>query len=153
MLYILIAILAGVTTVAARIINSNLAERIGIFQGTFLNYVTGLFFSSVFMLFSGETLVLPYVKLQSIPIWAYLGGMTGVLVVTLSSYITPKISAFYQTLFVFISQLFVGIIIDYVTLNQLSAGKIVGGLLVLSGLTYNLLVDRKSEAMTSSDNL
>jgi transporter family-2 protein len=105
------------------------------------------------MLFSGETLVLPYVKLLSIPIWAYLGGMTGVLVVTLSSYITPKISAFYQTLFVFVSQLFVGIIIDYVSLNQLSAGKIVGGLLVLSGLTYNLLVDRKSEALTSSDNL
>ncbi|MDR4190907.1 EamA-like transporter family protein, partial [Bacillus pseudomycoides] len=45
MLYICIAILAGISIVVARIINANLAAEIGIFQGTFVNYITGLFFS------------------------------------------------------------------------------------------------------------
>lgn len=36
MLYIIIAILAGVSIVVARIINANLAEKIGNWEGTFL---------------------------------------------------------------------------------------------------------------------
>ncbi|RHW65938.1 EamA-like transporter family protein, partial [Clostridium botulinum] len=66
----------------------------------------------------------------------------GVLVIVLSSYVTPKISSFYLTLIIFIGQLFVGIIIDYFTLNKLSLGNMLGGLLVLIGLTYNLLIDK-----------
>lgn len=144
MFYIFISILAGVSIVVARIINSNLAERIGIFQGTFFNYVVGLIFSAIFLFISSETLNLSILKTNALPIWAYLGGMVGVVVVVLSSYITPKISAFYLTLLMFIGQLFVGIIIDYFTINKLSVGKIIGGCLVLAGLTYNLIIDRKA---------
>ncbi len=46
-IYFFISILAGVSIVVARIINSNLAEKIGIFQGTFFNYITGLLFSFI----------------------------------------------------------------------------------------------------------
>ncbi|MED1370878.1 EamA-like transporter family protein, partial [Bacillus paranthracis] len=56
--------------------------------------------------------------------------------------ITPKISAFYLTLLIFIGQLFAGTIIDFILSHELSMGKIVGGIFVLIGLTYNLLVDR-----------
>lgn len=143
MFYILISILAGVSVVIARIINSNLAEKIGIFQGTLFNYITGLIFSSVFLLFSSETMEISKITSGSIPWWAYLGGLVGVAVVVLSSYITPKISAFYLTLLMFIGQLFVGIVIDYFTLNKLSIGKLTGGLLVLAGLSYNLFIDKK----------
>jgi bacterial/archaeal transporter family-2 protein len=143
MLYIFISILAGVTIVVARIINSDLANRIGILQGTFFNYVIGLFFSALFMFFSKEAIGMS--KFQSVPLWAFLGGLVGVLVIVLSSYITPKISSFYLTLLIFIGQLFAGIIIDYYTLNKLSIGKIIGGLLVLIGLSYNLIIDKKQE--------
>jgi len=142
MLYIFIAILAGASIVAGRIINSNLAEKIGIFQGTLFNYVIGLFFSFIFLFLSNESLNITNTKIKSIPLWAYLGGLTGDLVIVLSSYVTPKISSFYLTLIIFIGQLFVGIIIDYFTLNKLSLGNILGGLLVLIGLTYNLLIDK-----------
>jgi uncharacterized membrane protein YdcZ (DUF606 family) len=80
--------------------------------------------------------------LQSIPIAVYLGGLVGVIVISLSNYITPKISAFYLTLLIFIGQLFTGTIIDFFLSHELSTGKIIGGILVLIGLTYNLLVDR-----------
>jgi bacterial/archaeal transporter family-2 protein len=143
MFFALISVLAGVSIVVARIINSNLAKEIGIFQGTIINYIVGLFFSFIFLLVSNEFSNISILTLQSIPLWAYLGGATGVIVVVLSSYITPRLSAFYLTLLIFIGQLFVGIIIDYFTLNKLPIGKVIGGLIVLSGLSYNLLIDKK----------
>jgi bacterial/archaeal transporter family-2 protein len=147
MVYIFISLLAGVSIVLARTINSNLAMKIGIFQGTFFNYVIGLFFSILFLLFSNEKHNIINIKWHNIPLWAYLGGLAGVLVVLFSNYITHKISAFYLTLLIFIGQLFAGIIIDFFTQNILSIGKVIGGALVLIGLTYNLAVDKSKEAV------
>lgn len=145
MLYIFISIVAGVSIVIARIINCNLAKKIGNFQGTFLNYVFGLLFSFIFLLFSSENANIFSIKFITVPLWAYLGGLAGVVVIVMSTYITPKISSFYLTLLIFIGQLFIGIIIDYFALNQLSIGKVIGGVLVLTGLTYNLLLDKKQK--------
>lgn len=142
-MYSLIAIAAGVSIVVARIINSNLADKIGIFEGTFLNYVIGLLFSMLFLFVSSETFTFSTGTLTNLPFWAYLGGLVGIIVVAASNLVTPKISAFYLTLIIFIGQLFAGILIDYHTLNIISKGKILGGLIVIIGLTYNLIVDKK----------
>ncbi len=141
---ILVSIAAGVTVVVSRNINSLLAEKEGLFVSTFFNYLTGVFFSMVFLFFSSETLRLSADTLGQIPVWAYLGGLLGVVVVTLSNYITPQISAFYMTLIIFIGQLFTGILIDWFALHILSAGKLIGGLLVLLGLACNLYFDMKA---------
>lgn len=146
---IFIAILAGVSVVVARTINANLAGKIGIFQGTIYNYVIGLAFSLLFLLVSSEGLSLSYETLTSLPWWLYTGGLVGVMVVSLSNYVTPKISAFYLTIIIFIAQLFVGILIDYFALSIISVGKIIGGLLVFSGLSYNLSLDRRSKQVKS----
>jgi transporter family-2 protein len=145
MVYLIISILAGVSIVIARIINSNLADKIGLLEGTLINFVTGLMLSLVFLLFSSEAVSFSTLDFTQVPIWAYLGGAAGVIVIFLSSYLTPKVSAFYLTLFIFIGQLFTGIVIDYFTLGELSQGKILGGLLVLFGLVFNLRIDRKQE--------
>lgn len=150
---IFLAILAGVCIVVSRIINANLAGIIGIFQGTILNYIVGLIFSIVFLFFSCERTSISHLSLISVPWWAYLGGLIGVLVVVLSSYITPKISAFYLTILIFIAQLFVGMIIDYLTLNVFSPGKVIGGLLVFIGLTYNLILDSKASKAAIDESL
>ncbi|KDR95637.1 transporter family-2 protein [Peptoclostridium litorale DSM 5388] len=144
--YILISILAGVSVVVSRIINSNLAEKIGILQGTFFNFILGLICSYVFLFLSGSSVALPMSKMESVPLWVFSGGAAGVLTIVLSNYITPKISAFYLTLLVFIGQLFTGMAIDYFTLGEISSGKIIGGILVLVGLGYNLLVDKNSDS-------
>ncbi len=140
---ILLAVLAGISIVISRTLNANLSSKIGIFQGTIFNYIVGLIFSIVFLIFSSESIDVSRINLLSVPWWAYLGGIVGVLVVSLSSYITPKISAFYLTILIFIAQLFVGTLIDYLIFNVLSPGKVIGGLLVFLGLAYNLFLDRK----------
>jgi bacterial/archaeal transporter family-2 protein len=141
---ILLSVLSGVTNVVARIINSNLAKLIGLFQGTLFNYVVGLIVSLLFLAFNTKTIDFSSTTILSVPIWAYLGGMLGVLVVVISNYLTPRISAFYLTILMFIGQLFAGIIIDYVATREFSIGKIIGGIFVLAGLSYNLYFDKKN---------
>ncbi len=140
--YIILAIMAGVTVVIGRILNSRLAEQIGTLQGTLMNYVVGLTFSILFLFISSESLTITKMQENTIPFWAYLGGLVGVVVVMLSNYITPKMSSFYSTLFLFVGQLFAGIIIDYLILKDFSIGKLIGGVLVFLGLVYNLRVDQ-----------
>lgn len=143
MIYIIIAICAGALVTISRLINSNLADEIGIFQGTFYNYLVGLSVSLVVLLFSNDSILKAASSFSKVPLWAFTGGLVGVIVVALSSYITPKISAFYLTILTFIGQLFTGIIMDYYTLNILSIGKLIGGLFVLVGLIINVLIDKK----------
>lgn len=143
MFYIILAIITGVSIVISRIINSNLAEEIGVLEGTFYNFFTGLILSSIFFLISKEFLGLSSSTFASTPIYLYFGGIIGVVTISLSNYVTPKISSFYLTLFIFIGQLFMGIFIDYITISQLSIGKIIGGIFVVLGLGYNLYIDQR----------
>ena len=145
---IFVCIAAGIFIVAARNINSMLAEKKGLYVSTFFNYLTGIFFAVLFLLFSSETLRLSVKSMGQVPWWAYLGGLVGVVVVTMSNHLTPKISAFYMTLIIFIGQLFTGIVIDYFALHILSVGKLSGGLLVLLGLACNLYFDKKTQQAT-----
>lgn len=141
MLYIIAAIVSGIAIVIARIVNFKLADKIGIAQGTFFNNLIGLIFSILVFFISGNIFTFDNISFPNGNILIYLGGFLGVIVVSLSSYMTPKLSAFYFTLFVFIGQLFTAIFIDYLTLDIFSIGKTVGGILVLFGLIYNLKID------------
>lgn len=146
MLYILLAILSGVSVVLSRIVNFKLAEEIGTFQGTFFNYLTGFITSLIFFFLTKD-----YINIRelSIPFYAYLGGTIGILVVLMFNYITPKVSSFSLSLLVFIGQLSIGIIIDYFSNNTISVGKILGGLLILLGLSYNIFIDKKAQETES----
>lgn len=143
MVYIIIALAAGVTVTSARLINSNLGSKIGMLQSTFYNYVVGLSVSTIFWLISCEGF--SFTRLNGIPIWAYCGGLVGVAIVTASSIVAQKISAFYLTITIFCGQLFTGMLIDYFVSSSFSIGKLLGGLLVILGLLYNLYVDRKTQ--------
>lgn len=139
---LLISVAAGASIVVARNINSELANKLGVLQGTLINYVVGLIFAILFFLLSGELSKVSLNIAKPLPLWAYLGGFVGVMVVSLSNLVTPKISAFYLTLIIFIGQMFAGIIIDYFIGSNVSPGKIIGSILVVLGLIYNLKLDK-----------
>lgn len=64
----------------------------------------------------------------------------------ISNYTTPKVSSFYLSLIVFLGQLSIGILIDYYSYNTVSMWKIIGGLLILLGLSYNILIDKSFDS-------
>jgi len=139
MFFILISIASGSIVVISRILNTKLSKKVGLMQSSFFNYFTGLL--SAVILFSVVKEKVTLNQFYDIPLWAYLGGILGIAIVILSSVVTPKMSTFYITLIIFIGQLFTGIIIDCITLKTIPFAKIIGGLLVVAGLAYNLYVD------------
>ncbi len=143
-LYCLLSIIAGVTVVLGRILNANLAQKIGTLQATVINYVVGIFFSFIFLLLLNRGFSLPSPS-TTVPIWAYFGGLLGIAIIMISNYTTHRVPAFYLTLLVFLGQLCVGILIDWLITNDFSYGKLIGSLFVVTGFTYNLLLDKKSE--------
>ncbi len=145
MIYILFAILCGITNVLSRSVNFVLSEKIGMYQSTFFNYIFGLTGSLVLLLISGETIKLFMTNSYSAPWYVYTGGLLGVAVVTLLSFLSAKVSSFYLTLLLFIGQLFTGIIIDCLSKGSISIYQIIGGILVVIGLSYNLYLDKNSK--------
>lgn len=139
MFFILISIASGAIVVISRILNTRLSEKVGLMESSFFNYFTGLLSAIILFIIFKDKLNLD--KFTAIPLWAYLGGLLGIAIVILSSVVTPKMSSLYITLIIFIGQLFTGIIIDCITIKTIPLAKIIGGLLVVLGLAYNLYVD------------
>ena len=150
--YILLAVLAGVSVVISRIFNSILAEKIGTLQGTFINYFTGLVTSFVLLLITKDYVNIDLNNYYTIPIYSYFGGIIGILVVVLSNYTIPRVSSFSLSLLVFIGQLSIGIFIDYFSNNGVSKSKIIGGVFILIGLSYNMLLDKNNYLESISEN-
>lgn len=144
--YILISILSGVSIVVARTVNSNLAEKLGLLEGTFYNFLTGLMLSIILLIINWNNEIVSQLINSQIPLWAYLGGLFGIGIVLLSNYVIPRVSAFYVTILVFLGQLLIGYVIDYFTMGTVSMTKLLGGLLVLIGMSYNLYVDNAPES-------
>ncbi|WP_297134044.1 DMT family transporter [Terrisporobacter sp.] len=151
MFYILVAILSGITNVISRSVNFVLSERIGVYQSTFFNYIFGLAGSFILLTISGEAFKLFTASSYSAPWIVYTGGLVGVAVVSLQVFLSSKVSSFYLTLLLFVGQLFTGIIIDYFSTVKISIYQVIGGILVVVGLGYNLYIDKSKEKETVSD--
>ena len=144
MIYVILAFISGITVILSMITNSQLSKRVGVLQGSFVNYVVGLIFALIVFIITKGYNTIEVSKFYGIPIWAYFGGALGVIVVSISSMIIPKIPTIYSTLLIFIGQLFCGILLDFYKDGLISKGKMIGGLLILIGMLYNFYVDKIS---------
>jgi transporter family-2 protein len=145
-LAVLVSFIAGVNIVVSRTLNAKLAEHTSLRISTFFNYMIGLLVAVpvCFLLGKNEPAFTAFVF--SPKIYIYLGGIFGVCVVLLSNLTVTKISAFYLSLFLFIGQVFSGILIDVVISKEFSLRNLIGGVFVAAGLCVNLLLDRKTQA-------
>jgi len=143
---------SGVTIVVARSLNGKLAELTSIRISSFYNYVTGIGAAIiVFLLLGGNEPI--YSGIVISPHWyIYFGGALGLGFVAISNMIVRKISAFSLTLFLFVGQVFSGLLIDSLVLGEFSVRMLVGGLLVAVGLTVDLCIgkNRKKQALDSN---
>ena len=149
MFFIIISVISGAIVVISRILNTRLSEKIGLLESSFFNYLTGLLSALILFVILKDKFTLS--QLSTLPVWAYLGGVLGIIVVILSSVVTPKMSSFYITLIIFIGQLFSGIIIDFLILKTIPYAKFIGGLLVVLGLGYNLYIDSAKKELLPTE--
>lgn len=141
-MYIL-AIFAGTLTTLSMIINSTLAKKTSLLQSTLINYIVGLIFSIITFLCIGNTIKLSSIQFKNIPMYMFLGGLMGAVIVYISNMIIPKIPVFRSMILLFIGQVTASIIIDFILNGNIEINKIAGALIVTLGLLYNSRIDKK----------
>ncbi|WP_105618820.1 DMT family transporter [Vallitalea okinawensis] len=149
-MFYFLAFITGIIVIITIILNGNLSNRIGYHQATLINFILGILFAAVlYLLFDwGNT-----TNLKDIPVYLYFGGAFGVAIVILNSVVVIKISAVYTTVLVFVGQLFAGILIDYLRFKTLEWGDIIGGIIIIGGVCFNLYCDQKSSDQETEKNL
>ena len=77
----------------------------------------------------------------AVPLWAYFGGLMGVITVSVQSFVTPRMPAFQLTLILFVGQVFMGLVLDALSGAGGSAQEWIGGVFAVAGLSLNALLD------------
>ena len=143
MLMILLAILGGVLTTLSMIVSSTLGKKIGLIQSTIIHYIGGLIGGVFILLGIGSASAPSITDMSRMPLYIFLGGIIGVIVVYTSNIVIPKIPVVYSTLLMFSGQMLCAIIIDTIVMGDFSWQKLLGSIIVILGNFYNSKVDAK----------
>lgn len=143
MLMILLAVLGGVLTTLSMVVSSTLGKKIGLIQSTIIHYIGGLIGGIFILIGLGSKIVPSITDMSKMPLYIFLGGLIGVIVVYISNIVIPKIPVVYSTLLMFSGQMLCAIIIDAIVMGDFSWIKLLGAIIVVLGVLYNSRVDAK----------
>ena len=136
------AIASGVTSVFSRLTNARLSDRTSALGSTFTNHWVGLV-GCIVLLLVAEPDIMGTLQVTDVPVWAYFGGLCGVVMILMWNIASLKVSAFRLTLLSFIGQVFTGIVLDLLIGNGFSMQIFVGGMFVVAGVLLNMMTDKK----------
>ncbi len=136
---------AGVGLVVSRAASAALAEHTGAVASSFINHMAGLPLAVLLLLTigSGELAALPE-KLTGVPMWAYLGGIIGVLIIVITNVVLRKLSTFQVSLLLFVGQVFSSAAIDIFMGTDSSGRVFYGGVLVAAGILLNTIFEKNA---------
>lgn len=146
-MHIFFSLFAGGLVILCISINGRLANKVGLIQAGITNYLVGLFCSLVCFIITSNGSPIDFLH-SSIPFYYFLGGVVGSVIMVLNSIIINNLSAVYVTVLVFIGQLSIGIFIDYLQGGDLPVGKVIGGMLILTGLIVYIKGGEKDSLST-----
>lgn len=138
----LMAVASGVSGVVSRLANAQLSARTSALGSSFTNHWVGLI-GSVALLLVMQPNFVSGLQVPDVPLWAYVGGACGVLMVMLWNVAGLKVSAFELTLLSFVGQVFAGIALDLLLGNGFSREIFIGGSFVVAGVLVNMLAGQK----------
>lgn len=119
----------------------------GVFRSTRVNYVVGLATTLVIAAAVRPSAVDAFHAVAAAgPFLALGGGIMGVVVVTAMNVIFPRMPAFTATLLLFAGQATAGVAIDAAARGAFDMAKLVGTVVLLSGLALNGLLKRRAES-------
>ena len=128
---------AGVGLVVSRAASAALAEHTGAMAGLPLAVLLLLTIGS------GELAALPE-KLTGVPMWAYLGGIIGVLIIVITNVVLRKLSTFQVSLLLFVGQVFSSAAIDIFMGTDSSGRVFYGGVMVAAGILLNTIFEKNA---------
>ncbi len=136
---ITLAFISGCVSVISKMINFKLTEKIGLLNGTLVNYIVASFISIMVIFLIKSNNIFNFKVLSIVPYWIYLGGVLGLASLLLTIISLPKIPVTYSTILILIGQLTAGFIIDICISGKFSYIKLLGVLLVTLGICLDKL--------------
>ncbi|TDT71778.1 uncharacterized membrane protein YdcZ (DUF606 family) [Hypnocyclicus thermotrophus] len=130
-MYFLLAFLVGVLVLLSIIINSKLANCMGMYSSMIITYFISIIILLVSMIFFNKNIVVDF-SIDNF--YIYLGGALGIIVLFLSNNIVGKIPAVNMTIFIIVGQLITAFIIELIMYNNFEIKKVLGNLIILYGI-------------------
>lgn len=139
---VVITLITGFMVVFTRILNAELAKVKNLQISVFWNFLVGTIGIIILSKTLYQTPIIDtYLSLSKINPWLLTGGIFAVASILITNYISPHIASYYLTLFLFIGQIFTGLLIDIALEGSFHVRNFIGGMLVLAGLYFNLYFD------------
>lgn len=143
-IYVLLSIAAGALVALTTSMNAALGKRVSVEGSTLINYAAGLLTSLVLALFM-RRLTVP--DLSGLPAFVFLGGALGVCVVLLNCIVLPRVPVVLVTMLLFTGQVLMGMVVDALAGIPLTLGKVLGALLIVAGLVFNVWIDKGEKSV------
>lgn len=145
------AIMIGLTIVVSMTQNSRLEKDIDIKQVTLLNFITGSIGTLILFIIGGHELK-DFIPLTTMPWYGYIGGVLGVVSVTLCTITMKHLSVITASMLMYTGQMFIGIVIDVLRGIDFSIGRIIGCVLIVLGVYFNSYMDTIGEKENALQN-
>lgn len=138
LLFIIMALALGAILPMQAAINARLAKTAGSpVMAAFISFTVGTIALILFLIFSGQ-FKLGFISSQS-PWWIWTGGLLGTFFVAGIVVLLPRLGVVLSFSLVLAGQMFVAILFDQfgwmgVAMKEISAGKIIGAILLIIGV-------------------
>lgn len=109
-LFPLLAIIGGIAVAIQGQINGGLGKKVGVFEASFVSFAIGTLALLFAVLFFGKGNLL---VLSTVPKWQLFGGLLGVIYLTISIFVIPKIGVAATFASIIAGQIIMGAIIDH----------------------------------------
>ncbi|MBZ4684208.1 MAG: hypothetical protein PWP46_593 [Fusobacteriaceae bacterium] len=130
-MYLILAFIVGMLVVISIIINSKLANHMGMYSSMVITYFISAIVILIPVIILNKEIIISF-KINNF--YIYLGGAIGVIVLFLSNNIVGKIPAVNMTIFIIIGQLITAFIIEIIMYNNFEIKKLLGNLIILYGI-------------------
>lgn len=134
-MYYIIAVIMGIMIVVSPVLNGQLTLKVGTYKTSLLNFGIGtLVATAALLIFGFENLNYEYIHIEP---YKYLGFVFGLFVVLIYNHVSSRLPAIYLVLLPFMGQTIMSSIVDYFLFDSFNFKKLIGVLLVFTGVWLN----------------
>lgn len=161
LLFILLGITTGGFIPLQTSINSQLRNRVKTpFLSSLISFLVGTVFLIVLSVLTGSGIPLMNGSLSSMPWWGYLGGIIGMICLTINIFLFPILGSVQTVIIPMVGQILMSVIIDnfgwfYAKTSPLSLTKLLGIILVIAGIMITIalpsILSKKTTTVKSTN--
>lgn len=161
LLFILLGITTGGFIPLQTSINSQLRNRVKTpFLSLLISFLVGTIFLIILSVLTGSGIPLMNGSLSSMPWWGYLGGIIGMICLTINIFLFPILGSVQTVIIPMVGQILMSVIIDnfdwfYAKTSPLSLTKLLGIILVIAGIMITIalpsILSKKTTTVKSTN--